>query len=151
MNTSNTAQVLFSIVLVCNCLWFGATFWYFSFKSTSATKILTPRSERENTLFSTVAWSVKFLGGMNVAFSLFSALVLLSQSLFPEPKQHFIFALVFAVAHGSQFAFNVPLAQLERKGRILFWNVLSGPMLGIFIIDATLMIANLVAALLFLL
>jgi hypothetical protein len=143
----NVANI-FTIVLVLNVLWFGAAFWYFGIKSTSAAKILAPRSERENVLFPTLAWSAKFLGGMNLAFSVFALVLLLTQSLFPDARQNAVFALIFALAHCTQFAFNVPLALAERNlternAQKPLWQVLQGPMRFIFIVDGTLTIANL--------
>lgn len=133
---------IFTIVLVLNTLWFGAAFWYFCMKSASAAKILAPRSERDNILFPTIAWSVKFLGGMNLAFSVFALLLLLSRAIFPDARQNMVFALVFALAHCTQFVFNVPLALAERNARKPLWNVLHGPMRFIFIVDGTLTLAN---------
>lgn len=137
----NVANI-FTIVLVLNVLWFGAAFWYFSIKSTSAAKILAPRTERENVLFPTLAWSAKFLGGMNLAFSVFSLVLLFTQSLFPDARQNAVFALIFALAHCTQFAFNVPLALAEMNTQKPLWQVLRGPMRFIFIVDGTLTIAN---------
>ncbi len=140
---------IFTVVLVLNTLWFGAAFWYFSIKSTSAAKILAPRSERENTLFPTIAWSVKFLGGMNLAFSVFAFILLFSRAIFPDARQNMVFALVFALAHCSQFAFNVPLALTEKNAQKPLWNVLHGPMRFIFVVDGTLTLANLGCAIAF--
>jgi hypothetical protein len=130
-------------VLVLNVLWFGAAFWYFGIKSTSAAKILAPRTERDNVLFPTLAWSAKFLGGMNLAFSVFALVLLLTRSLFPDARQNAVFALIFALAHSTQFAFNVPLALAEINAQKPLWQVLRGPMRFIFIVDGTLTIANL--------
>ena len=54
--------------------------------------------------------------------------------------------LFFAACHFSQFAYNLPV--LMRGGRVgvAYWPVLKGPMLRIFVIDAVLFAANLVAA-----
>jgi hypothetical protein len=49
---------------------------------------------------------------------------------------------VFAVTHAGQFLCNVPIAMGGgRRGESL-WEVLSGPMLFIFAVDFTLMLAN---------
>ncbi len=146
----NVANI-FTIVLVLNVLWFGAAFWYFSIKSTSAAKILAPRTERENVLFPTLAWSAKFLGGMNLAFSVFALALLFTRSLFPDARQNAVFMLIFALAHCTQFAFNVPLALAERKAQKPLWQVLQGPMRFIFIVDGTLTIANVGCGIAFLL
>jgi hypothetical protein len=129
-------------IMVANLLWFGVAFWYFSLKPVTAAKLLVPPSARGSPLFQTVSASVRFLGGMNFAFALFAALLLGFGGLFPQPRQHALFAVVFSVAHASQFAFNVPVALGGGRQGESFWPVLKGPMLGIFMIDLTLMLAN---------
>ena len=137
----NTATV-FTVILVLNTLWFGAAFRYFSLTPNTAAKLLVPKSARESPLFPTIAASVRFLGGMNFAFAALAVLVLLNSSLFPEPAQRALFAGVFSLAHASQFVANLPVAL--RGGRVdeSLWPVLCGPMLFIFIVDITLMVAN---------
>ncbi len=132
----------FNIILVLNTLWFGAAFWQFSLRPVAAAKGLVPKSARDSPLFRTVAASIRFLGGMNLALSVFSALLLVNRNLFPEAKQVALFAGVFALAHASQFAFNVPIALGGGRQGEALWPVLSGPMLFIFIVDFTLMVAN---------
>jgi hypothetical protein len=144
-----TVTNIFTLVLVLNVLWFGAAFNLFSLQSRKAAKILILLSERENTLFPTLAWSVKFLGGMNLAFSVFALVLLFSREIFPDARQNCIFASIFALAHGTQFAFNLPLALAERRAQQPLWKVLSGPMLFIFIVDTTLTVANLCCAAVF--
>jgi hypothetical protein len=132
----------FTVVLILNALWFGAGFGYFSLAPKTAAKLLVPRSARESPLFLTIAASVRFLGGMNFAFATFSLLLLLHGSLFPQPSQRALFAMVFAVAHASQFVSNLPV--VFKGGRVgeSLWPVISGPMLFIFLVDIALMIAN---------
>jgi hypothetical protein len=96
----NTA---FIVTLALNALWFGAGFRYFGLTPNTAAKLLVPESARESPLFPTIAASVRFLGGMNLAFAAFAVLVLLNSSLFPEPGQRALFAGVFSLAHASQF------------------------------------------------
>jgi hypothetical protein len=132
----------FNIILLLNVLWFGAAFWQFSLRPETAAKGLVPKSARDSPLFRTVAASIRFLGGMNLAFSVFAALLLLNRDLFPDAKQVALFAGVFALAHASQFAFNVPVALGGGRQGEALWPVLSGPMLFIFVVDFTLMIAN---------
>jgi len=129
-------------VLAGNLIWFGIAFRYFSLTPHTAAKLLVPRSARESPLFGTVVASVRFLGGMNLALATLAGLLLTNLSLFPEPRQHALFAAVFAIAHGSQFAFNVPIALAGGRQGESLWPVLSGPMRYIFAIDFTLMIAN---------
>ena len=136
------AAIVFNVSLALNALWFGTGFWYFSLAPNAAVKLLVPESARQSPLFPTLAASVRFLGGMNLAFAAFAVLVLLNGSLFPEPAQRALFAGVFSLAHASQFVSNLPIAL--RGGRVgeSLWPVLSGPMLFIFIVDITLMVAN---------
>ena len=135
-------HLAFVVVLLLNLAWFGAAFHYFSLKQFSAAKVLVPESARGSPLFQTVAASVRFLGGMNLAFAMLSVLLLLNLQTFPSNAQRALLLLVFAVAHGSQFYFNVPVALGGgRKGESL-WNVLRGPMRFIFFVDITLMVAN---------
>jgi hypothetical protein len=132
----------FGGVLALNVAWFSMGFWYFTFKSGAAAKLLVPKTARESPLFSTLSASVRFLGAMNFAFALLSALVLANLSLFDDPRQRALLAAVFAAAHAGQFLCNVPIAiGGGRRGEAL-WDVLSGPMLFIFVVDFTLMLAN---------
>ena len=131
-----------TIIFALNVLWFAMGFRFFSLTPKVAAKVLIPRSARESPLFTTMAAAVRFLGGMNLALSLFAALILIFRELYPDPKQLALFAVVFAVAHGSQFAYNVPvLLGGGRQGEAL-WPVRSGPMLFIFVVDCALMLAN---------
>jgi len=54
-----------------------------------------------------------------------------------------------ALAHGSQFVGNIPMALKNRRGEGL-WNVFKGVMLRIFVIDFTLMVFNGVLAITYL-
>jgi hypothetical protein len=132
----------FAVVLLLNALWFGAAFRYFSLTPNTAAKLLVPRSKRESSLFPIVAASVRFLGGLNFAFATFAVLLLLNDSLFPQPAQRALFAMVFAVAHASQFFSNLPVVLRGRKVGESLWPVLSGPMLFIFVVDIMLMLVN---------
>jgi hypothetical protein len=87
--------------MVLNALWFGAAFRYFGLTPNTAAKILVPKSARDSPLFATVAASIRFLGGMNLAFAVFAILLLFNTSLFPEPKQLALFAAIFSLAHAS--------------------------------------------------
>lgn len=130
------------VVMVLNALWFSAAFYYFSIKHVSAAKLLVPKSARESPLFLTVAASVRFLGGMNLAFALLALAMLVSPLSSVTPVQRAVVLLVLAIAHGSQFYFNVPVARAGGRQGEAFWDVLSGPMKFIFVVDATLMLAN---------
>ena len=88
-----------------------------------------------------------FLGGFNLAFCVLSLLFLINAGLFPEDAQRSILFAVFAVAHGSQFISNVPVALDNRKGRGV-WQI-KGLMLFIFITDFVLMAANAAVAVIY--
>jgi len=136
----------FTVVLALNVAWFSMAFWYFTVKSIAAAKLLVPKTARESPLFSTISASLRFLGAMNFAFALLAALMLANLSLFDDPKQRALLAAVFAAAHAGQFLCNVPIAMGGgRRGESL-WDVLSGPMLFIFVVDCTLMLANAVVS-----
>lgn len=140
-------QTAYAVVLALNTLWFGAGFWYFGLVPARAAKIVVPKPARGSPLFETLAASLRFLGGMNFAFAVFSLLLLLCMALFPEARQRAFFAGVFAIAHASQFIANLPvLLAGGRRGEAL-WDVLKGPMLLIFSVDAALMVLNAALAL----
>ncbi|MEO8387424.1 hypothetical protein [Polaromonas sp.] len=143
---SPTAYV---VVLALNVAWFSAGFWSFGMTPRRSAKIVVPSSLRQSPLFATLAESLRFLGGMNFAFAVFSLLCLLCMSWFPEARQRALFAAVFAIAHASQFVANLPVAFSGGRQGESYWDVLKGPMLFIFSVDAALMLANgLLAALL---
>lgn len=139
-------STVFAVVLVLNALWFSAAFRYFTLTPETAAKLLVPKSAREAPLFMTVAASLPFLGGMNLAFAVLAVLLLFNIALFPEAGQRAVLAFTFALAHASQFACNVPVALRGGRHGEAFWPVLQGPMLFIFVVDGTLALANLLVA-----
>jgi len=139
-------QLAFYVVMVLNILWFSMAFHYFSLKAQSAARMLVSKPQRESPLFDTVVYSVRFLGGMNFAFAFLSLLLLLNTGGFTAMQQAWL-AFALAVAHASQFCFNVPLA-LGRGGMPESDQPgLAGPMRMIFVVDGTLMLANAVLGL----
>jgi hypothetical protein len=79
---------------------------------------------------------------MNLAFAVLCGAMLFDQPLFPEDRQVAALTSILALAHGTQFATNVPIA-LEGDGRgDAPWQVLSGLMFFIFFVDFALMLAN---------
>lgn len=141
----------FTVVLALNLLWFGAAFRYFTLKPETAAKLLVPKSARESPLFATVRATITFIGGFNLALAVLSLLLLIFGSLFPLPQQNAIFAITFAVAHGSQFACNLPVLRGGGRQGESLWDVRTGPMRFIFAVDFLLMGANAVLAAYFLL
>jgi hypothetical protein len=129
-----------------NLLWLTAGFRYFAIKSEAAAKLLVPGSQRSSPLFATLRAALPFLGGMNLALACLAGLVLWRGDLFSAPAEKTILLIVFAIAHGSQFAINIPVAR--RGGRIgeSYWDVLRGPMLFIFVVDALMTAINLTCA-----
>jgi hypothetical protein len=92
---------------------------------------------------------VAFLGAINLPIGPLSLYLLAFRPpFFRAIDAQLALLLFFAACHFSQFAFNLPV--LMRGGRVgvAYWPVLKGPMLRIFVIDAVLFVANLVAALL---
>ena len=143
------ANYAYGFALLCSGVWFAAAFRYFSFQHKAATKVFVPKSARQSPLFETIAALARFLGGMNSAFALLSILLLglwiARVPLFENPQERGIILIVLAIAHFSQFIFNVPILKNgERQGES-YWYVLSGPMLFIFVMDAAQTIINLAA------
>ena len=103
-------------------------------------KILVPKQHRDTPVFDILTATGPFLGGFNFAFCALSLLFLINASVFPADEQRVILFFVFALAHGSQFLGNVPIALANRKGKGV-WQV-EGLMLFIFITDFVLMVAN---------
>jgi hypothetical protein len=139
-------ETLYRIVLVANVLWFGAGCWYFWIKHDTAAKLLIPRSARSSPIFETLSAALPFLGGMNLAFCLLAALLLVQTELFAADLERVVLLVVLGAAHATQFVINVPVAR--RGGRIgeSYWDVLSGPMLFIFVVDAAIATSNVMLA-----
>ena len=132
-------------VLILNTLWFSMGFHVFSIRHKIFAKLMVRREQRDTPVFAIFAESGRFLGGFNLAFAIFNILLLTNLDTFPTDEQRAILLFVIAVAHGSQFAFNVPIAIQNRKGGGV-WQVFKGIMLYIFIIDFILMALNLIFA-----
>ena len=140
---------LSDFVLLLNALWFGGAFIQFSIAQRNTLKILLPREQRGNPIAPTLAASVAFLGGINLPIGILSLYLLAARPAFFQPiEAQLVLFLFFAACHFSQFAYNLPV--LLRGGRVgvAYWPVLKGPMLRIFVIDATLFVANLAMVLL---
>lgn len=140
----NGSLPLFEGLLVANAIWFGLGFHLFALRGKVFAKILVPKSNRDTPVFDVLIESGKFLGGFNFALCVVSIFVALQSSLFPEPAQRAVLCAFFAIAHGSQFAGNVRTALENRRGRGV-WQV-AGLMRFIFVTDFVLMVANAVAA-----
>ncbi|NIB41730.1 hypothetical protein HBA55_19145 [Pseudomaricurvus alkylphenolicus] len=132
-------------VLALNALWFLMGFNVFSVRSKIFAKVVVPPEHRETPVFDTLIASGKFLGGFNLAFALCNILLLIYLDVFPSDQQRALLLWVFAVAHGTQFAFNVPIALQNLKGEGV-WQVLKGTMLFIFVTDFVMMALNIMLA-----
>lgn len=139
---------MLEIALILNTLWFAMGFNVFSIRHKIFAKLVVSREQRDTPVFEILAESGRFLGGFNFAFSIFNILLLINLDIFPSDEQRAILLFVFAVAHGSQFVFNVPIAIQNRRGGGV-WQVLKGTMLFIFITDFILMALNLILAVIF--
>ena len=135
-------SIAWTILLIVNAMWFGAGFYQFSLRSNGAAKLLVARDNRTGALFSTLGFSIRFLGGLNFAFMSLCLLLLVFANLFPDPEQVALFGAVLAVANASQFGVNVPMIGRHRKQTPGAWPVLAGPMLFIFFMDGALMVAD---------
>lgn len=135
---------MLEMILLVNTVWFAMGFHAFSIRHRIFAKIMVPREHRDTPVFDILAESGRFLGGFNFAFAVFNILLLTNLDQFPSDAQRAILLFVFAIAHGSQFIFNVPIAIQNRRGGGV-WQV-KGMMLFIFITDFIMMALNLVAA-----
>jgi hypothetical protein len=126
------------LVLVVNVLWFGMGFAFFALRPQRALCLLIPRTAHGETSARALAASLPFLGGLNLALAVLSAACLWAHETPPSGP---VF-LASAVAHATQWSWNLP--QLLRGGRAggAAWDVLRGPMLGIFIVDGTCALLN---------
>jgi hypothetical protein len=134
-------------VLVLNILWFAMGFNVFSIRHKIFAKLVVPKEHRDTPVFNILAESGRFLGGFNFAFAVCNILLLVNLDVFPSDQQRAILLFVFAVAHGSQFVFNVPVALQNRKGAGV-WQI-KGTMLFIFVTDFLMMTLNAIIAGLF--
>jgi hypothetical protein len=136
---------MLEIILILNTLWFAMGFNVFSIRNQIFAKLLVPKAQRDTPVFKILAESGRFLGGFNLAFAVCNILLLINLDIFPSDEQRAILLFVFAVAHGSQFAFNLPVAIQNKRGGGV-WQVLKGTMLFIFVTDFVMMTLNLVLA-----
>ncbi|MEM7584966.1 MAG: hypothetical protein AAF560_16350 [Acidobacteriota bacterium] len=131
---------MLELILVANAIWFGMGFHLFALRGKIFAKILVPKEHRDTPVFEKLVATGPFLGGFNFAFCILSLLFLFNTEVFPQAAQRAILFSVFALAHGSQFLANVPVALANRKGGGV-WQV-RGLMGFIFIVDFVLMVAN---------
>ena len=133
------------ITLLANAIWYALGFYAFSIRNRAFARLLAPSDQHDAPLFPVLVASGRFLGGLNLAFAVLNVALLSKPELFPEPAQRSIFLGVFALAHGTQFMFNIPIAVDNTRGGGV-WPVLTGFMLPIFLGDLLLSVLNLAMA-----
>ena len=130
------------IVVLLNAIWFAMGFYAFYLRRRVFGKVVVPvKEDRENTAYDAIVESGRFMGGFNLALALLNIALLFNVGGFETNSQWAVLLAFNAVAHGSQFAGNIPMALANRRGGGL-WPVFKGVMLRIFVIDFTLMILN---------
>jgi len=138
---------MLELLLILNAIWFAMGFNVFSVRSRIFAKLVVPREHRDTPVFDTLIMSGKFLGGFNLAFVVFNILLLITPSTFDKDLQWAIILFITAIAHGTQFAFNVPVALQNRSGGGV-WQV-KGVMRFIFVTDFVMMALNTVFAVIY--
>lgn len=139
---------MLTLVLILNAAWFAMGFHTFHIRGKIFAKVIVPKEHRNTPVFETLVETGKFLGGFNFAFSILNILLLVTLNEFDKDIQWAVLLFVNAVAHGSQFAANVPIALQNRRGGGV-WHVFKGLMLFIFVIDLVLMVFNGVLAVMY--
>ena len=69
-------DLIYKTLLILNVLGFGSAFWHFARKRETAAKLLIPKSARWSPIFPTMVAALRFLGGMNLGFSLLATMLL---------------------------------------------------------------------------
>ncbi len=134
--------LMLEILLLANAIWFGMAFNAFYLRRKVFGKVMVPiKEDRINTAYEAFVESGRFMGGFNLALSLLNFALVFNLGGFETSQQWALLLAFNAVAHGSQFFGNVPMALQNLKGGGL-WPVFKGVMLLIFVLDFTLMIAN---------
>ena len=131
---------MLEIVLVLNALWFGAGYHVFHLRGEIFAKKVVDREHRGTPVFLTLIQSGKFVAGFNLAFCVMNVLLLWKIEAFDRAIHWVIILIPIAVAHATQFAFNVPVFIENKQGKGV-WQV-KGLMLFIFVIDFALMVLN---------
>lgn len=133
---------MIELILILNAIWFAMGFHAFHVRRDVFAKVLVPNKEHRKTpVYETLTETGRFMGGFNLAFSVLNILLVLNFGEFDKDVQWAILLCVNAVAHGTQFAGNVPVALQNRRGTGN-WTVFKGVMLRIFVIDFALMAIN---------
>ena len=131
---------MLEFLLILNTLWFFGGFHLFALRGRVFAKVVVPKEHRDTPIMETLIVSGKFVGGFNFAFVVLNLLLLFNQTAFDQNIEKAIVLFSIAVAHGSQFAYNVPIF-LENQSGGGVWQV-KGLMRFIFATDFSLMLAN---------
>lgn len=131
-----------TVLLALNAIWFAMAFDAFYRRRKIFGKVMVPiQADRDNSAYDALVESGRFMGGFNLALSAFNVMLVFNFGGFETDTQWATLLIFNALAHGSQFFGNVPMALQNRRGGGL-WPVFKGVMLRIFVIDFTLMVAN---------
>lgn len=133
-------EVSLYTILFVNALWFFGGYHTFDIRGRIFAKIVVSKENRDTPVMETLIGAGKFIAGFNLAFMILNILLLCSIDLFDKDLQWAILLLVISTAHGTQFAYNVPVALKNRRGEGV-WEV-KGLMRFIFVTDFTLMALN---------
>ena len=123
-------------ILTLNVAWFGMGFSFFWPRARRAVRILIPREADGETSARALAASLPFLGGLNLGFAVLSATYLMSGPLAGAAAASWHIYAASSVAHATQWVGNVPHARRGGRSGGAPWDVMRGPMLFIFVMDA---------------
>ena len=128
------------LVATVNVVWFGLAFSLFALRPRRAVKMLTRRDSGTEASFEALVASLPFLGGMNLGMAVLSGAAIASWAISGSVPGWPVF-LSSAVAHASQFAFNLPIALRGGRRGGAPWDI-RGPMAFIFVVDALCTLLN---------
>jgi len=133
---------MLELVLALNAIWFAMGFYAFYIRRKLFAKVVVPNKDhRDNSAYEAIIETGRFMGGFNLALSALNILLIFNIGGFDKDSQWATLLIFNALAHGSQFAGNIPMALKNRRGEGV-WNVFKGVMLRIFVIDFVLMMVN---------